>query len=207
VLAQHGLVLVQALEDGEGGTLLVSSALFHAASGQWLSSELSVEKHQNMQDFGAVAIYAKRYSMQSLLNVSGEDDDDAAGVSEPASAQVAAAPVVPSTKCQAPAPHAPAPAADPAHPTERDLAALRHLAVTECGEAPDVYEDRIRRLGKLPVQASVSPRLLARTLPIAVYRELYQYYETLLAQLRRPTQEVTDGAARTPHASTEPAAA
>jgi ERF superfamily len=61
VLAQHGLVLVQTLEGGEGGTLLVSSTLFHAASGQWLSTELTVEKPQDMQTFGAVSTYALRF--------------------------------------------------------------------------------------------------------------------------------------------------
>jgi hypothetical protein len=49
ILGQHGLVLVQGLEDGEGGTLRISSTLFHAQSGQWLCS---VEKPANMQDFG-----------------------------------------------------------------------------------------------------------------------------------------------------------
>jgi hypothetical protein len=83
VLAQHGLVLLQSLEDGEGGTLRVVTTLIHASSEQWLSSELTVEKPANMQDFGAVSTYSKRYAMQSLLNVSGEEDTDAAEVGEP----------------------------------------------------------------------------------------------------------------------------
>jgi hypothetical protein len=37
-----------------------------------------------------------------------------------------------------------------AHPTEEHLAALRNLAVTECQEPIDVYEDRLRTTMKIP---------------------------------------------------------
>ncbi len=51
VLLAHGLLLVQALEDGQGGTLRMTSTLFHASSGQWMTSEVSVEKPDDMQNF------------------------------------------------------------------------------------------------------------------------------------------------------------
>jgi ERF superfamily len=48
ILGQHGLLMIQSLEDGEWGTLKITSTLFHTASGQWVSSEVSVEKPGDM---------------------------------------------------------------------------------------------------------------------------------------------------------------
>ena len=44
ILGAHGLLLVQSVEDGEGGTLRITSTLFHASSGQWLSLRVSVSR-------------------------------------------------------------------------------------------------------------------------------------------------------------------
>ena len=44
ILGQHGLLLVHGIEDGEGDALRITSTLFHAASGQWMSAEVSVPK-------------------------------------------------------------------------------------------------------------------------------------------------------------------
>jgi hypothetical protein len=70
---------------------------------------------------------------------------------------VADAPVTSTVAAPVPAEtnsHTPVPALAPdeslAHPTESHLAALRNLAVTECQEPVDVYEDRIRTTMKIP---------------------------------------------------------
>jgi hypothetical protein len=83
--------------------------------------------------------------------------------------------------------HSPAPEPDEAlaHPTEGHLAALRNLAVTECQEPVDVYEDRIRTTMKIPKQASVAPKLLTRTMTMQAYMELFAYYRRLEAQLAK----------------------
>ena len=75
--------------------------------------------------------------------------------------------------------------AAPEHPTESHLAALRNLAVTECQEPVDVYEDRIRTTMKIPKQASVAPKLLTRTMSMAQYMDLFAYYRRLEAQLAK----------------------
>ena len=61
----------------------------------------------------------------------------------------------------------------PEHPTESHLAALRNLAVTECGDPVDVYEDRLRTTMKIPKQASVAPKLLTRTMTMQAYMGLF----------------------------------
>jgi hypothetical protein len=175
------LLLVQSLEDGEAGTLRIVSTLFHAASGQWLSSEFSVAKPENMQDFGSACTYGKRYAQQALLNISTEDDDDAAslnGASQPPTRQATQA---------SPNGHAPEPAqADAlAHPTEGHIIALQSLALTTCHEDKEVYDQRIRTIMKLQPSASVAPKLLTRTMSMAQYMTLFDYYTRLAAQLAK----------------------
>jgi hypothetical protein len=70
-----------------------------------------------------------------------------------------------------------------AHPTEGHLAALRNLALTECGEDLDVYEQRLRQTMKIPKQASVAPKLLTRTMTMQAYMDVFAYYCRLEAQL------------------------
>jgi hypothetical protein len=161
ILGQHGLLMVQSLDDGDGGTLRIISTLFHAASGQWVSSEVSVEKPGDMQSFGMAATYIKRYAQQALLNVSTEDDDDAASLNDSHKADKSAA----TANGRGSEPvngngHTPPPElyASLEHPTESHLAALKNLALTECREELEVYEDRLRRTMGVPKHASVSPR-------------------------------------------------
>jgi hypothetical protein len=71
------------------------------------------------------------------------------------------------------------------HPTDGHLAALRNLAITECQEPVDVYEDRIRTTMKIPKQASVAPKLLTRTMSMTQYMEVFAYYRRLEAQLAK----------------------
>ena len=186
ILGQHGLLLVQSLEDGEPGTLRLTSTLFHASSGQWLSSECSVNKPDDMQNFGMTSTYLKRYAQQALFNISTEDDDDAASLNG-ASKTTAAKSVAP-----APAPtngHTPAPTPEPAEalerPTEGHIAALANLALTECHEDKEVYYQRIRQVMGLKPSASVAPRLLTRTMTMAQYMDLFAYYRRLEAQLAK----------------------
>jgi hypothetical protein len=102
----------------------------------------------------------------------------------------------------------PAPKADASleHPTESHLAALRNLAVTECQEPLEVYEDRIRTTMKIPKQASVAPKLLTRTMTMQAYMEVFAYYRRLEAQLAKG-KETTGGTAPTTQPVSQPAPA
>jgi hypothetical protein len=94
----------------------------------------------------------------------------------------------------------------PEHPTEGHLAALRNLAVTECQEPVDVYEDRIRTTMKIPKQASVAPKLLTRTMSMAQYMDVFAYYRRLEVQLAKG-KETPGGTAATTQPAAQPAPA
>jgi hypothetical protein len=94
----------------------------------------------------------------------------------------------------------------PEHPTESHLAALRNLAVTECQEPVDVYEDRIRTTMKIPKQASVAPKLLTRTMSMAQYMDVFAYYRRLEAQIAKG-KEASGGTAPTTQPVSQPAPA
>ena len=127
--------------------------------------------------------YVKRYAQQALLNISTEEDDDASlnGSSKPTAGKSAA----PASANG----HGHTPPTEPTegleHPTEGHLAALKNLACTKCGEEVEVYEGRLRQMMKLPKQASVSPRLLRKSMTMATYMDMFAYYRRLEAQLAK----------------------
>ncbi len=196
VLGAHGLLLVQALEDGEPGLLMVVTTLYHVKTSQWMSAGISAERPENMQDFGSTCTYLKRYALQAQLGLSTEEDDDAASVNGSGKPTAKAVSVPPAETNG----HTPAPDPDEtlAHPTEGHIAALANLALTECREDKEVYYQRIRTTMGLKPSASVAPRLLTRTMSMAQYMTVYAYYVKLSEQLVRATrQETAHGTAST----------
>jgi hypothetical protein len=71
----------------------------------------------------------------------------------------------------------------------------------------DVFAGKLRQIMRLPPNASVAKRLLAKTMTGEQYTQVWSYYQTLLAQLSRPniTPEVPDGPTPTHEALPEPA--
>jgi len=100
----------------------------------------------------------------------------------------------------------PAPTETIEYPTEGHMAALRNLAITECGEDVQVYEDRIRRTLGLKPNASVSPRLMTRVLTMAQYMDIFAYYRRLEAQLAKG-KETPGGTTPQESVAPQPAAA
>lgn len=86
-----------------------------------------------------------------------------------------------------------------AHPTESHLAALRNLAVTECGDPVEVFEDRLRRTMGVPKNASVSPRLLTKTMSMTAYMEVFGWYVNLEKQLAEAKGKETSNGTTTAH--------
>jgi hypothetical protein len=113
----------------------------------------------------------------------------------------ATAPAMPTAATNGQTP--PPPDAGLEHPTEGHLAALKNLAVTACGDPVEVFEGRIRQMMKLPKQASVSPRLLSRSMSMTTYMECFAYYTNLKKQLARKT-EVSHGAPSTQATASQP---
>jgi hypothetical protein len=76
ILAKHGLAVIQSLETDSHGEYFVETLLIHE-SGQSLKSKTGlIIDRKNMQGLGSATTYAKRYAMQAMLGISGDDDDD-----------------------------------------------------------------------------------------------------------------------------------
>lgn len=75
-LAQNGLAAVQSpLTNGDKAG--VTTMLIHS-SGQWMRGDLLLPVAKgDAQGIGSAITYARRYSLQSFLNVAAEADDDA----------------------------------------------------------------------------------------------------------------------------------
>lgn len=81
VLAKHGLSIIQA-PKGEGTSIGVDTLILHS-SGQYILCEpyyLPVAK-ADAQTAGGAVTYARRYSLNAVLGISGEEDDDGNGAS------------------------------------------------------------------------------------------------------------------------------
>lgn len=74
-LATNGIAVVQGL-GFDAGNCTITTSLIHK-SGQWVRSiaETPLSK-QDAQGVGSAATYLRRYSLQAMLNISSEDDDD-----------------------------------------------------------------------------------------------------------------------------------
>jgi hypothetical protein len=74
-MEKAGLSMTFGIEDAERG-VTVTALLMHE-SGAYLSSSLYFEAGPGPQKVGAAITYARRYLFCALLNIQGEDDDDA----------------------------------------------------------------------------------------------------------------------------------
>jgi len=74
--AKYGLTTPHETTD----THLITK-LFHAGSGQFLSTSLPIKLTENPKHTGATLTYLKRYNIQSLLDISTEEDLDSIDLS------------------------------------------------------------------------------------------------------------------------------
>jgi hypothetical protein len=77
VLAKHGVFLTQELTRTEGG-MATTTVLMHS-SGQWIEYDPLVMPmmKDDAQGAGSATTYGKRYAMQGVAAVVGDEDDDA----------------------------------------------------------------------------------------------------------------------------------
>ncbi len=79
ILQKYGLTVIQP-SYGVNGEAGVETIIFHAESGEWLSSTVMVALPPNTkkpgEEAGKAITYLRRYSLQSLLGVYSGDDDD-----------------------------------------------------------------------------------------------------------------------------------
>ena len=88
VLAAHGIAVLQLLGKSDVG-VSCETVLTHE-SGEWISStiELPASK-QDAQGYGSACTYARRYALMAIVNVVGDEDDDANEASKPAPVKAA----------------------------------------------------------------------------------------------------------------------
>lgn len=74
-LDRHGLIMLQTVNGSHDKAILIST-LCHSESGQWIKSYLPLPNPKNdSQGLGASITYMRRYSINSMLGLSAEDDD------------------------------------------------------------------------------------------------------------------------------------
>jgi hypothetical protein len=91
VFAKHGLSVMQELTTVEGGVGCLT--VVQHSSGQWLEFGPLVmpATKPDAQGFGSAGTYCRRYSLQSVAAIVGDEDDDANEASKPAQAPQKAA--------------------------------------------------------------------------------------------------------------------
>jgi hypothetical protein len=194
-LTANGLLLVFGLHNTPDGKLEVSSRVYHCASSQYLENTLSAPKPSSATAIGSLITYLRRYTSCPLLGVCAEEDDDAsAAEGNCITTQASKRETPPSSVLTNGNGHSPAPAKPEAvdRPTETHITALFALA-EECHEPTDVFAQRLRTIMQLKPSASVSPRLLTRTMTMAQYMEAVRYYQNLLTQLEQVKDDGIDG--------------
>ena len=69
-LSENGLALTQLLDDGDLVTMLM-----HKGGGR-LAGRVTLPSVEGIQAFGSAITYLRRYSIQSILGIAAEEDDD-----------------------------------------------------------------------------------------------------------------------------------
>ena len=92
VLSKHGLTHVQYLIDlprGDGSMMVhyIVNRLTHAESGEFIETRTTIPYTNKPQDLGSTLTYFRRYTMQMLLNLAPDEDDDGVAAQQNAQAQ------------------------------------------------------------------------------------------------------------------------
>lgn len=80
-LHANDLGFIQAPDDS-GGELVLWSVLIHGSGAYW-ATRMKIREFRNMQEFGGIVTYAKRYVRLAMLGVAPEDAEDDDGNSAP----------------------------------------------------------------------------------------------------------------------------
>lgn len=85
VLAKHGLLLYQQIQDDGQHRSLLATTLAHVESGEDISSTAPIicKDPSDPQSLGSGITYLRRYSLLALFGIAPEDDDGAAGKNPP----------------------------------------------------------------------------------------------------------------------------
>jgi hypothetical protein len=92
LVEENGLVLLQPVNETNEGTI-VSSRIYHVASGQFIESSMKLVGNIDMQKAGSGVTYARRYTLGSLLAMQTIDDDANVAVGHTTKVKTATNPV------------------------------------------------------------------------------------------------------------------
>jgi hypothetical protein len=198
---EQGIAICQCtVSDGEGGKSTATGTETRKSFEDFVekSETRSVGRALALLGFGTQFVGEDLSEGEHVADapVSHRDAPDAAhettGISHPLPVGedgTAGAAITPAPATKAPATNGHRPAQDPdealAYPTEGHIAALSNLALTECQEDKEVFDQRIRQTMGLKADASVAPRLLTRTMTMAQYMDIFAYYRRLESQLAK----------------------
>lgn len=157
-LTRHGLVVTHTLIMSEE-QLTLTTALYHAASGQCLTTDypLAATRSTGSQQLGAALTYARRYSLLLLVSATTDDDDDDDGHStrQPVRApEPRRAPAV--REAARPAPEGSTWRADTTDELRAAMAPAVAAAARDAAQAPSEQPTTLAELGRLAVQAAAS---------------------------------------------------
>lgn len=76
---KYDLLLLQPLEEGEDGKLVLSTSIINPDTNEELRSSVPLPENIDPQKMGSIITYFRRYSLQSLLALEAEDDDGNSG--------------------------------------------------------------------------------------------------------------------------------
>lgn len=86
-LSKHGIAVVQSL-NSENENVSCTTMLCHS-SGEWISGTFTIPVTKtDAQGYGAASTYARRYLLQAMAGIVGDEDDDANAAIEPPTAKV-----------------------------------------------------------------------------------------------------------------------
>ena len=76
ILAKHGIATIQSLTNAASGDITCTTKLIHT-SGETLECSLTLPSvKKDAQGMGAASTYARRYALQAMCGIVGEDEDD-----------------------------------------------------------------------------------------------------------------------------------
>ena len=77
ILAKHGIACVQEIQTTDSGIACLTHLFHESGQSRTFGPLVMPATKPDAQGFGSAATYARRYSLQAVANVVGDDDDDA----------------------------------------------------------------------------------------------------------------------------------
>lgn len=125
-LSHHGISIIQPLHSSDDGEWAITTTII-AGHGASIVSSLKFPHNENPQEFGRAHTYHRRYQLQAMLAIEGDDDADSPKTKENSSNTQFSEPAAPKVQANGKAAGAKSPASTAAAPS---------TSVTTAGSSP-----------------------------------------------------------------------